>query len=189
MTIIIVYWLLWILAFIFLLAEKIPNQMIITINLIMVRLLLPFLDFENRKISDNSLVLSLFSIKQIQGIIVIQIFNNQLIERKFTIPAHFVVDILCVYGSAFLTCGNLPFLSVIKENHYRLILQSISIIGIILIVDLTQLCIKFYIFNEIKSKKILQEEVGHVMENLDEVILTKSQRGINYCNVNGVKIL
>lgn len=76
MTIIIVYWLLWVLAFICLLAEKIPNQMIITINLIMVRLLLPFLDFENRKTSDNSLVLSLFSIKQIQGIIVIQIFNN-----------------------------------------------------------------------------------------------------------------
>ena len=122
MAIIIIYWVLWVLAFLFLLAEKIKNQMIILINLLMVRLLLPFLDIENRKSSANRLVTSQFVINQIQGIIIIQIFNNQLIDRKFTIPIHLAINTICVYGSVYLTSGNLPFISVIKENHYRLIL-------------------------------------------------------------------
>jgi hypothetical protein len=86
------------------------------------RLLLPFLDFENRKNSSNQIVISQFVINQIQGIIIIQIFNNQLIDRKFTVPIHLAINTICVYGSAYLTSGNLPFIIVIKENHYRLIL-------------------------------------------------------------------
>jgi hypothetical protein len=36
---------------------------------------------------------------------------------------------------------------------------------------------------------VLQSELGNVMENLDEFIITKSSEGINYCNKNGFQIL
>ena len=39
------------------------------------------------------------------------------------------------------------------------------------------------------NKILLQEEVGHVLDNLDEIILSKSDSGLSFCNKKGVKIL
>ena len=39
------------------------------------------------------------------------------------------------------------------------------------------------------KKIVLQEEVQNIMDNLDEVILSKSKYGLRFCNKNGVKIL
>ena len=40
-----------------------------------------------------------------------------------------------------------------------------------------------------QKKIILQEQVTNIIQNLDEVIMTKSGDGLNYCNKNGLKIL
>ena len=40
------------------------------------------------------------------------------------------------------------------------------------------------------NKKIqFQEEVSCIMDNLDEVIMTKSDQGLRFCNKNGFNIL
>ena len=39
------------------------------------------------------------------------------------------------------------------------------------------------------NKIIFQEEVGNVMDNLDEIILSKSENGFSFCNKKGVQIL
>jgi hypothetical protein len=36
------------------------------------------------------------------------------------------------------------------------------------------------------NKIILQEEVGNVMDNLDEIILAKSESGFGFCNKKGI---
>jgi hypothetical protein len=42
----------------------------------------------------------------------------------------------------------------------------------------------------ILSKKIiLQEEVSNVMDNLDEIILSKSSDGLSFCNKKGDQVL
>jgi hypothetical protein len=35
----------------------------------------------------------------------------------------------------------------------------------------------------------LQEEVSCIMDNLDEVIMTKCEQGLRFCNKNGFNIL
>lgn len=35
---------------------------------------------------------------------------------------------------------------------------------------------------------MLQEEVSRIMDNLDEIIMTKSSQGLHFCNKNGLKI-
>ena len=47
----------------------------------------------------------------------------------------------------------------------------------------------FQILNVLTQKIGLQEELGFIMENLDEIILTKSENSLNFCNKNGMKIL
>ena len=59
----------------------------------------------------------------------------------------------------------------------------------ILYFDFTKSCLKYYFLEELGNKKVLQEEIGNLMENLDECILTQSQSGINYCNIKGNNIL
>ena len=49
--------------------------------------------------------------------------------------------------------------------------------------------IKYENLRLINKKIVLQEELSIVMDNLDEVILTKSTQGLNFCNKNGFKIL
>lgn len=40
--------------------------------------------------------------------------------------------------------------------------------------------------NLFMNKIVLQEEVSHVMDNLDEIILSKSENGLSFCNKKGV---
>jgi hypothetical protein len=40
-----------------------------------------------------------------------------------------------------------------------------------------------------KKKIILQEQISNIIHNLDEVIMTKSKEGLNFCNKNGLKIM
>ena len=51
------------------------------------------------------------------------------------------------------------------------------------------LFVKYENLKLMNKKIILQEEVTHIMDNLDEVILSKSNYGLKFCNKNGIKIL
>jgi len=86
----------------------------------------------------------------------------------------FITISMCLFGFVNLTRGQQPFNNYIKNNSSRLVLFWLSIGSFLLYIDFSMACFKFYILGEINQKKILQEEISHVMENLDECILTKN---------------
>ena len=89
--------------------------------LVMIRAYLPLFDIEDRRHSNTELSNAIFLVASTNGLIIQQVINNLIMDKKYMIPNSILTMIICLVGAVRLFNRNDdPFFGFLKANFTTL---------------------------------------------------------------------
>lgn len=165
---------------------------LILINVTIVRMWVPCIDLTRRcsikpQMNNTNLVF-LLSFQIIGCQAMFNVVNDYLISIPQSIISMIMLQFLLLnYGTK--DCVTLSWFDILKENS---ITCSVHFFTCIIIFCILQSMIQFYRNNTISAlnqQLVLQDEISHLISNLNEGVISKSHDGISFCNDFGFKIM
>mmetsp|Transcript_376 Transcript_376/g.329 ORF Transcript_376/g.329 Transcript_376/m.329 type:complete len:163 (+) Transcript_376:875-1363(+) len=78
---------------------------------------------------------------------------------------------------------------ILIENKRGVLTTVFGVLVTLLLIKYVLLFVKLQYFKNINFKSMMQQEIQNIIENLEVALITKTEKGIGFCNVLGFQMI